>query len=60
MVSDLPSRKLYYDCHRPMERYYLYTHPVEIARQAGFGMPKLAMLEVELQFREQSYEWNRD
>jgi 2-dehydropantoate 2-reductase len=59
MSPYLPSMKLDYDHHRPMEIYYLYTHPIEIARQAGFDMPKLAMLEAELKFREQSYEWKR-
>jgi len=35
-----------------MEIHYLYTRPIEIARQAGFPMPKLEMLEAELKFLE--------
>jgi 2-dehydropantoate 2-reductase len=33
-----------------MEIYYLYTRPLEIAREAGCPMPKLEMLEAELRF----------
>ncbi len=47
-----PSMKLDYDFHRPMEIHYLYTRPIEIAREAGFRMPKLEMLESELRFKE--------
>ena len=50
MTPYSPSMKLDYDFHRPMEIYYLYTRPIEIAKQAGFEMPKLAMLEAELKF----------
>jgi 2-dehydropantoate 2-reductase len=32
--------------------YYLYTRPLEIARDAGCPMPKLEMLEAELRFLE--------
>jgi 2-dehydropantoate 2-reductase len=35
-----------------MEIYYLYTRPLEIAREAGCPMPKLEMLEAELRFLE--------
>jgi 2-dehydropantoate 2-reductase len=35
-----------------MEIYYLYTRPLEIAREAGCRMPKLEMLEAELRFLE--------
>ena len=45
-----PSMKLDFDFHRPMEINYLYTRPIEEARAAGFAMPKLEMLEAELQF----------
>ena len=38
-----------------MEIYYLYTRPLEIAREAGCPMPKLEMLEAELRFLEESY-----
>lgn len=47
-----PSMKLDYDFHRPMEIHYLYTRPIEIAREAGFRMHKLEMLEAELHFLE--------
>ena len=43
-----------FDYHRPMEIYYLYTRPIEIAREAGFRMPKLEMLEAELKFLEKN------
>lgn len=45
-----PSMKLDFDFHRPMEINYLYTQPIAEARAAGFAMPKLEMLEAELQF----------
>jgi 2-dehydropantoate 2-reductase len=44
--------KLDYDFHRPMEIYYLYSRPIEEAKKAGFDMPKLAMLEALLKFKE--------
>jgi 2-dehydropantoate 2-reductase len=50
MTPYSPSMKLDYDFHRPMEIYYLYSRPIAIAREAGFAMPKLAMLEAELKF----------
>jgi 2-dehydropantoate 2-reductase len=50
MTPYSPSMKLDYDFHRPMEIYYLYTRPIEIAREAGFRMSKLEMLEAELRF----------
>ena len=50
MTPYSPSMRLDYDFHRRMEIYYLYTRPIEIAREAGFRMPKLEMLEAELQF----------
>lgn len=45
-----PSMKLDYDSHRPMEIEYIYTRPIAEARKVGFEMPRLAMLESELQF----------
>ena len=48
MTPYSPSMKLDFDFHRPMEIHYLYTRPIEIAREAGFHMPKLEMLEAEL------------
>ncbi len=50
MIPYSPSMKLDYDFHRPMEIYYLYSRPLEIAREAGFPMPKLEMLEAMLRF----------
>ena len=50
MTPYSPSMRLDYDFHRHMEIYYLYTRPIQIAREAGFSMPKLEMLEVELKF----------
>ena len=51
MTPYSPSMKLDYDFHRPMEIYYIYSRPIEIAREAGFRMPKLEMLEAELKFK---------
>lgn len=48
MTPYSPSMKLDYDFHRPMEIGYLYSRPIEIAREAGFPMPRLQMLEAEL------------
>ena len=50
MTPYSPSMRLDFDFHRPMEVHYLYTRPIEIAREAGFDMPKLQMLEAELRF----------
>ena len=50
MTPYSPSMRLDYDFHRPMEIHYLYTRPIQIAREAGYAMPKLAMLEAELKF----------
>ena len=50
MTPYSPSMRLDYDFHRPMEIYYLYTRPLQLAREAGHPMPKLEMLEAELQF----------
>ena len=52
MTPYSPSMRLDYDFHRQMEIYYLYTRPIEIAREAGYRMPKLEMLEAELRFLE--------
>ena len=51
MTPYSPSMKLDYDFHRPMEIYYLYTRPIELAAEAGFAMPRLKMLEAELRFK---------
>ncbi len=54
MTPYSPSMKLDYDFHRPMEIHYLYTRPLEIARENGARMHKLEMLEAELRFLEAS------
>ena len=50
MTPYSPSMKLDYDFHRPMEINYIYSRPIQIAREAGFPMPKLEMLEAELKY----------
>lgn len=50
MTPYSPSMRLDYDFHRPMEIDYLYTRPLSIARDAGFPMPRLEMLEAELRY----------
>ena len=50
MTPYSPSMKLDFDFHRPMEIHYLYERPIELARQAGFAMPRLQMLMQELTF----------
>ena len=52
MTPYSPSMRLDYDFHRPMELRYLYERPIAIAREAGFGMPRLEMLLQELLFLE--------
>ena len=52
MTPYSPSMKLDFDFHRPMEIHYLYTAPIKKAREAGFAMPRLEMLEAELRFLE--------
>ena len=54
MTPYSPSMKLDFDFHRRMEIHYLYTRPIQIAREAGFRMPKLEMLEAELKFLEKN------
>lgn len=53
MVPYSPSMKLDFDFHRKMEIEYLYTRPIEIARQHGFTMARIEMLEAQLRFLEQ-------
>lgn len=50
MTPYSPSMKLDFDFHRPMEIHYIYSRPVAIAREAGFHMAKLEMLEQQLRF----------
>ena len=55
MVPYSPSMKFDFEFHRSMEIHYLYTRPLQIAREAGFPMHKLEMLEAELRFIESTY-----
>ncbi|MCF0186541.1 MAG: 2-dehydropantoate 2-reductase, partial [Bacteroidaceae bacterium] len=43
-----PSMKVDYDCHRPMEVYYLYTRTIMEADRLGVPCPNLKALEAEL------------
>ena len=52
MVPYSPSMRLDYDFRRPMEIHYLYSRPLQMAREGGCPMPKLEMLEAELRFLE--------
>ena len=53
MTPYSPSMRLDYNFHRPMEITYIYARPIEIAKNAGFPMPKLEMLMQELEFLDQ-------
>lgn len=55
MVPYSPSMRLDYDFHRPMEIQYIYSRPIQIAHEAGFPMPRLAMLEAHLRFLQSQY-----
>ncbi|MCK9311861.1 MAG: 2-dehydropantoate 2-reductase, partial [Bacteroidales bacterium] len=50
-----PSMKLDYDFKRPLEIEAIYSEPLSAARDAGFGMPKVAMLEQQLHFIQDGY-----
>lgn len=50
MTPYAPSMKLDFDNRRAMEIESIYTSPVQAARQAGFEMKKVAMLESQLRF----------
>ena len=50
MTPYSPSMRLDWDFGRPMEIDYIYSRPLQIARQAGCPMPRLEMLEAELRF----------
>ena len=45
-----PSMKLDFDFHRPMEIEYIYSKPIQTARDAGFEMHRVSMLEKQLRF----------
>lgn len=55
MTPYSPSMKLDFDFKRPMEIEYLYSRPIVLAREAGFEMGKLAMLEQQLRFIQTQY-----
>jgi len=50
-----PSMKLDFDFKRPLEIGAIYSAPIAEARSKGFDMPKVAMLEQQLQFIQDSY-----
>ncbi|MFA7043876.1 MAG: putative 2-dehydropantoate 2-reductase [Bacteroidales bacterium] len=50
-----PSMKLDYDFKRPLEIGAIYSEPLSAARDAGFDMPKVAMLEQQLHFIQDGY-----
>jgi len=52
MTPYLPSMKLDFDNHRPMEIKYMYEKPVEIAQRFGIHMSKVEMLAKLLHFLE--------
>ena len=54
MTPYSPSMKLDYDFHRPMEIHYIYSRPIQLAREAGYRMRKLEMLEAELLYIQNS------
>ncbi|MDD4712764.1 MAG: putative 2-dehydropantoate 2-reductase [Bacteroidales bacterium] len=50
-----PSMKLDYDFKRPLEIEAIYSEPLSAAYDAGFDMPKVAMLEQQLHFIQDRY-----
>jgi len=55
MTPYSPSMKLDFDYKRPLEIEYIYTRPVKYARDAGYEMHKVSMLEKQLRFIESQY-----
>lgn len=55
MTPYAPSMKLDYDHRRELEIGYIYSRPIEAARAAGYDMRKVAMLEQQLKFIQQTY-----
>lgn len=49
------SMKLDYDNKRPLEIDYIYTSTIQTAQKAGYEMKKVAVLEKQLRFIQQSY-----
>lgn len=50
MLPYLPSMKLDYDHHRPLEIQYIYQNPVAAALSAGYKMTRVDMLTKQLEF----------
>lgn len=50
-----PSMKLDFDFKRPLEIGAIYSAPLAEARSKGYDMPKVAMLEQQLQFIQDNY-----
>ncbi|MBB4036153.1 2-dehydropantoate 2-reductase [Dysgonomonas hofstadii] len=55
MVPYSPSMKLDYDFKRPLEIEYIYTRPIEEAKNNGYDMIRVNMLEKQLKFIESQY-----
>lgn len=55
MAPYSPSMKLDFDNKRALEIEYIYTRPIIYARNAGYEMPGVSMLEKELRFIESQY-----
>lgn len=49
------SMKLDFDNKRPLEINYIYTSTIQTAQKAGYEMKKVAVLEKQLQFIQQTY-----
>ena len=54
MAPYAPSMKLDFDAKRPMELDYIYTHPIQRASACGYEMHRVALLEKQLRYLEQS------
>lgn len=55
MVPYSPSMKLDYDFKRPLEIDYIYTRPIKVARENGYDMVRVEMLEKQLRFIQDQY-----
>lgn len=55
MTPYAPSMKLDYDHKRPLEIEYIYSRPVMKAKEAGYEMSRISMLEKQLRFIENQY-----
>lgn len=56
MTPYSPSMKFDYDRHQRMEIEYLYTRPLQIAREHGYRMVRLEMLEAQLRMKDGLFE----